>query len=129
MTASEIEVTVKTHYLADQSSPEYDFYLWSYEITITNHSDQMVQLLNRFWKITDMNSHIEEIDGPGVVGLQPVIKPGKSFSYNSFCQLTAPQGTMTGHYELQNVMDEQHFKISIPEFSLTSPSVTKDKLH
>src|SRR5947209_2629851 len=98
----EITVTVKPIYLEEHSAPENDFYIWSYEITIVNNSEDIIQLLNRHWEITDQDGHIEEVEGPGVIGLQPLIKPQRSFSYSSFCQLSTPQGSMKGYYEMQN---------------------------
>jgi ApaG protein len=118
---TQIIVTTKTQYLADESAPEQHRFLWSYDITIENNSDEIIQLLNRHWRITDMSSKVEEVRGPGVIGLQPLIKPGKKFSYSSFCQLTSPQGTMEGHFEMQN-LDDRNFFINIPKFVLTSPS-------
>ena len=75
----EITVTVKPIYLEEHSAPENDFYIWSYEITIVNNSEDIIQLLNRHWEITDQDGHIEEVEGPGVIGLQPLIKPQRSF--------------------------------------------------
>lgn len=115
-----MSVVAKAAYLPEQSLAENNRFLWSYEITITNESDQVVQLLNRYWRITDMSGHIEEVRGPGVVGLQPLIKAGKSFSYTSFCQLLTPQGAMEGNYEMQT-LDEERFMIEIPKFILLSP--------
>jgi ApaG protein len=127
-----IHVVAKTKYLPEESSAEKQRYLWSYEMTITNESEETVQLLNRHWRITDMTGKIEEVRGPGVVGLQPLIKPGKSFTYNSFCQLSTPQGTMEGYYEMQN-LDEVRFMAEIPKFVLTAPSAMtagyRSKLH
>ena len=127
-----VKITTKTHYLADQSSPETQRFLWSYDITIINLSDQVVQLLQRYWKITDMHGKIEEVRGPGVIGLQPLIKPGKEFSYSSYCQLTTAQGSMEGSYEIQD-LNEKHFLIAIPKFMLTSPhptvSALRSRLH
>jgi ApaG protein len=117
----EIQITTKTQFLSDQSSPETQRYLWSYDITIVNQSDEVIQLLNRYWKITDMRGKVEEVRGPGVIGLQPLIKPGKEFAYSSYCQLTTPQGTMEGTYEIQD-MDEKHYLVDIPKFVLSSPS-------
>lgn len=116
-----IEVTAQSQFLADQSSAENHRYLWSYDITITNKSDVIVQLLNRNWLITDMRGKVEEVRGPGVIGLQPIIKPGKQFAYSSFCQLITPQGTMEGTYEVQTLEDES-FIVEIPKFILTCPS-------
>jgi ApaG protein len=120
-----ISVTSQPSYVAAQSDPANQKFFWSYEITIKNESDDIVQLLNRRWIITDMSGRVEEIQGAGVVGLQPLIKPGKEFVYVSYCQLLTPQGTMEGWYEMQN-LDEEHFNVEIPKFILSAPSsVTK----
>ncbi len=125
MKKNNITVTTKTSYIAMQSDPDNQKFVWSYEITISNNSDETVQLLNRYWRIIDMSGKIEEVHGPGVVGLQPLIKPGKQFTYTSFCQLISPQGTMEGYYEMQN-LEEQLFKIEIPKFILSAPTtITK----
>jgi ApaG protein len=116
-----VTISTKTQYLADESAPENHRFIWSYEITIDNQSEEVIQLLNRYWRITDMSSKVEEVRGPGVIGLQPLIKPQKKFSYSSFCQLTSPQGTMEGHFEMQNLNDEL-FYVQIPKFILTCPS-------
>ncbi len=116
-----IEISAEPHYVVEQSDPVHQKYVWSYEITITNESEEIVQLLHRFWRITDMSGRVEEIHGAGVVGLQPLIKPHKHFSYTSYCQLPTPQGTMEGHYELQN-LDEQQFNVDIPKFMLSAPA-------
>ncbi len=115
-----MQVAASQTYLPEQSAQETQRFLWSYEITIVNESEEIVQLLNRYWRITDMTGHIDEVRGPGVIGLQPIIKPGKKFIYNSFCQLTTPQGTMEGHYEMQT-LEEKRFTIEIPKFELMSP--------
>lgn len=134
MKTKEIIITVNPNpsYIAEQSDPSNQKFVWSYEIAIQNKSDDIVQLLMRYWKITDMTGKVEEIHGAGVVGLQPLIKPEKQFVYVSYCQLTTPQGTMEGHYEMQN-LDEDHFNIEIPKFILSAPSsITKafrSKLH
>lgn len=116
-----MRITAQPTYLPEQSSQETQRFLWSYEITIVNESDEIVQLLNRYWHITDMTGRVEEVRGPGVVGLQPIIKPGKKFVYNSFCQLTTPQGAMEGHYDMQT-LEEKQFTVAIPKFELTTPA-------
>lgn len=130
--SSLIEVEVKASYIAEQSDTVAQKFIWSYEVTIVNKSDEVVQLLNRYWRIVDMTGRIEEVHGAGVIGLQPIIKPGKHFTYISFCQLHLPQGTMEGFYEMQN-LDEEHFKVQIPKFILSAPSdITRSfrsKLH
>jgi ApaG protein len=132
MTSKLIKITVisKVTFLPEESIPSNHRFLWTYEITVINQSDEIVQLLNRHWRITDMTGKVEEVRGPGVVGLQPIIKPGKQFVYNSFCQLTTPQGTMEGYYEMQT-LDEVRFMAEIPKFILTSPSTAsyRSKLH
>lgn len=116
-----ISVTSQPSYVAAQSDPTNHKFLWSYEIKIKNNSDEIVQLLNRRWIITDMTGRVEEIQGAGVIGLQPLIKPGKEFLYTSYCQLLTPQGTMEGTYEMQN-LEEEHFNVEIPKFILSAPS-------
>jgi ApaG protein len=129
---SQIIITTKPTYIPEQSDSSQHKFVWSYEITIANNTDEIIQLLNRYWQITDMTSKIEEVRGPGVVGLQPLIKPGNEFVYTSYCQLNTPQGTMDGYYEMQNI-DEKHFKVEIPKFILSAPaSITalfKSRLH
>jgi ApaG protein len=120
----EVKITCTSRYLVDESSPENHRFLWAYDITITNLSDEIIQLLNRHWRITDMRGKVEEVRGPGVVGLQPLIKAGKEFAYSSFCQLAMPQGTMEGSYEIQT-LDEKHFLVDIPKFVLTCPTSTE----
>ncbi|EKD69966.1 MAG: ApaG [uncultured bacterium] len=127
-------ITIYTHtkYVPEQSDPGHQKFVWSYEITINNQSEEIIQLLNRYWRITDMTGKIDEIRGAGVVGLQPLIKPSKQFTYTSYCQLLTPQGTMEGRYEMQN-LEEEHFEVTIPKFILSAPtSVTstfKSRLH
>jgi ApaG protein len=127
-----MRVTVEPTYLSEKSSLVEMRFLWSYEITISNESDEIVQLLNRYWRIVDMTGYIEEIRGPGVIGLQPLIKPGKKFVYSSLCQLTTPLGTMEGNYEMQT-LEEVPFTIEIPKFVLATPegvsSTFRSKLH
>lgn len=127
-----IKIESHTTYIPEQSEPTNQKFVWAYEIIIQNGSDEIVQLLSRCWKITELTGKVEELTGPGVVGLQPIIKPGKRFTYSSFCQLTTPQGTMEGYFEMQN-LDELHFNVEIPKFILSAPSsITKNyrsKLH
>lgn len=127
-----MSVVCSATYLPDQSVVENNRFLWSYEITISNQSDQIVQLLKRSWRIVDMTGHVEEVSGPGVVGLQPIIKPGKTFAYTSFCQLMTPHGEMEGSYTMQT-LDEVSFVVPIPKFILSSSeSITtafRSRLH
>jgi len=115
-----IKVTVRPKFLAEQSEPEESRYFWSYTIEIANDGDRTVQLTHRHWKITDANGRREEVQGPGVVGEQPTLKPGDAFSYTSGCPLQTPSGIMVGTYRM---VDESGaaFEVAIPAFSLDSP--------
>ena len=116
-----VRVTAEPKYVDEQSDPVHQKFVWAYEIAITNESAEIIQLLHRYWRITDLTGKVEEIHGAGVIGLQPIIKPGKQFVYTSFCQLSTPQGTMEGHYEMQT-LEEGHFNVAIPKFILSAPT-------
>ncbi|MBV8841148.1 MAG: Co2+/Mg2+ efflux protein ApaG [Alphaproteobacteria bacterium] len=120
----DIEVTVTPEYLADRSSPESGEYFWAYTIEITNKSDRTVQLRTRHWRITDAFGRKQEVRGPGVVGKQPVLKPGESFEYTSGVPLPTPSGFMTGTYGMVSDNGEL-FDIAIPTFSLDSPQAKR----
>ncbi len=113
----EIEISVVTYYLDEQSDPHKSSYVFGYSITIKNNSDEPCQLLNRHWVITNGRGEIEEVKGPGVVGEQPWITPGGQFAYSSGAILKTPVGTMQGSYEFQNEYEEV-FDVPIPMFSL-----------
>jgi ApaG protein len=115
-----IKVTVRPKFLIEQSEPEESRYFWSYTIEIANDGDRIVQLTHRHWKITDANGRREEVQGPGVVGEQPKLRPGDAFSYTSGCPLSTPSGIMVGTYRM---VDESGaaFDVAIPAFSLDSP--------
>ena len=123
-TTSGIKVTVLPHYLGDQSEPEENRYFWAYTIQVENHGESTVQLLNRYWHITDQNGQVDEVTGPGVVGEQPHLKPGDSYEYSSGCPLDTPSGMMFGHYQMET--DEgDFFDVDIPAFSLDSPGLLR----
>ncbi|MDF1719954.1 MAG: Co2+/Mg2+ efflux protein ApaG [Minwuia sp.] len=113
-------VRVKPIYLPNQSEPDQNRYVWAYEVTIENEGDETVQLLDRYWHITDGNGRVEEVEGPGVIGKQPILKPGQNFTYASGCPLTTPSGIMVGHYMMLSG-DGNRFTIAIPAFSLDLP--------
>jgi ApaG protein len=115
-----IEVLVLTQYLQDQSDPGKGLYAFSYTIGIHNHGDEPVKLLARHWIITDGNNQVEEVKGPGVVGLQPVIEPGAKFVYTSGAILPTQFGTMQGSYEMVS-SDGRKFAAQIPAFLLSPP--------
>lgn len=115
-----IRVRVQPAFLEDQSDPEEPRFLWSYTITIENNGPETVQLLSRYWHITDADGRIQEVRGPGVVGAQPVLEPGASFEYTSGCPLPTASGAMVGRYQMQTAAGEA-FEIDIPIFLLESP--------
>ena len=116
-----IRVRVQSHYLADQSSPRDDRYVFAYTITISNESHATAQLRTRHWIITDGNGSVEEVRGDGVVGEQPRLTPGQSFQYTSGCVLTTPIGTMHGTYRMWRD-DGSYFDAVIAPFSLALPA-------
>lgn len=116
-----VEIKVKTQYLPDQS-PEKDQYAFAYHITVMNSSSQTIQLLNRYWLITDGNGKNTEVQGPGVVGQQPHIAAGERFQYTSGAILDTPVGSMQGYYEMQ-AADGTKFKSPIDIFSLGVPNL------
>lgn len=119
-TTRSIRVQVQPIFLEDQSSPDENYYVWAYRVRIENQGGETVQLLNRYWKITDASGRVQEVRGPGVVGEQPVLAPGESYEYTSGCPLSTPSGIMVGTYEMET-RDGELFDIAIPAFSLDSP--------
>lgn len=114
-------VRVAPEFLPEESKPEESRFVWSYTIEIENRRADSVQLLSRFWRITDENGVTQEVRGPGVIGQQPVIGPGQSFRYTSAAPLAAPSGMMMGAYSMQRVDSGEAFDISVPIFNLDSP--------
>src|SRR5262252_8200023 len=97
---NDISISVRPYYLEEQSAPDEDRFVWAYKVNIENKGSETVQLLNRYWRITDKLGRLQEVRGPGVVGEQPVLKPGESFEYTSGCPLPTPSGIMVGSYEM-----------------------------
>ena len=93
-----LDVSVTTRYIDDQSAPDRDSYVFTYSVTIKNKGQVGAQLIARHWIITDANNHVEEIRGLGVVGRQPLLKPGEEFEYTSGTSLATPQGSMQGEF-------------------------------
>jgi len=119
-TTNGIKVTALPLYQVDQSDPSESRYFWSYTIQLENHSAKTVQLLNRYWHITDALGRSQEVRGPGVVGKQPVLKPGEAFQYTSGVPLPTPSGIMFGEYEM--VLETGvKFQVAVPAFSLECP--------
>jgi ApaG protein len=118
---NKVNVTVETQYLKNQI-PDKDKYAFAYKISIHNNGQYPVQLINRYWLITDGNGKKTEVQGPGVIGVQPHIRPGDCFQYTSGAVLDTPVGTMQGYYEMQQ-KDGERFEAAISIFSLAVPNV------
>ena len=120
MSSDLLDVSVTTRYIDDQSAPDRDTYVFTYSVTIKNKGQVGAQLIARHWIITDANNHVEEIRGLGVVGRQPLLKPGEEFEYTSGTSLATPQGSMQGEFLCVTEQGAQ-FNVEIPEFLLSLP--------
>ena len=117
-----VSIDVRTRYLLEQSSPANSRYVYSYTITISNRGDEPVQLISRHWIIADQTHGVKEVKGPGVVGEQPVIPPGKSYTYTSGVVMESQVGTMSGSYQMQTLSGEE-FEAPVPTFALLQPNM------
>jgi len=115
-----IHVAVSAEYAPEKSQPAQQQWFFLYTITVTNEGGETVQLISRHWIITDGSGRIEEVKGNGVVGQQPVLRPGEAFTYTSGCPLTTPFGMMEGTYQMVNQAGEQ-FDVKIAPFTLSEP--------
>lgn len=120
----DIMVRVQPAYLEDQSDPEDGRWFWAYTVEIENHGLETVQLKSRHWIITDGLNRTEEVNGEGVVGEQPVLKPRDAYRYTSGCPLPTPSGVMRGTFMMQSDAGES-FEVGIPEFSLDLPGARR----
>jgi len=116
-----VKISVETDYQDEYSNPASEHFMFSYRINIENLSDYAIQLKRRQWFIFDSNGSQREVEGEGVVGLQPIIEPGNSHSYVSGCHLTTDMGSMSGNYLMQRLADDTEFIVDIPEFNLIVP--------
>ncbi len=115
-----IDITIRTSYIAAQSRPEIKRFVYSYTITITNHSDSNAQLISRHWRIKDANENLQEVRGLGVVGEQPHLAAGESYTYTSGVILETETGMMEGSYQMRRD-DGSTFDAPIPMFALVPP--------
>ncbi len=116
-----IKISVETHFQPEYSNPAYDHYMFSYRITIENLTGNTIQLLSRHWKIFDSNGAKREVEGEGVVGVQPVIEPGACYEYISGCNLKSDMGFMRGSYTMKRTLNDSLFAVEIPKFLLETP--------
>lgn len=115
-----IRVQVESFYEEERSSPEESYYFFAYQVRISNEGEETAQLISREWIITDAQGQEQRVQGPGVVGEQPVLRPGDLFEYTSFCPLPTPVGTMHGTYQMVTP-DGERFDAVIAPFSLATP--------
>jgi ApaG protein len=118
----DVAVSSETQYVPEQSDEENSRFVFAYTITIRNEGSVAAQLVSRHWIITDGRNHVQEVRGLGVVGAQPLIKPGESYEYTSGAAIATPVGTMKGAYQMV-AEDGTHFDAPIPEFTLSVPRV------
>jgi ApaG protein len=123
MSTPEIDVRVEPRYLPEESDPLQETYGFAYTITLSNHGEAPAQLISRHWIILDADGHREEVRGLGVVGHQPMLKPGEGFEYTSGCRLRTPTGTMEGTYFFVKE-DGTPFEVPIPRFTLDATGQT-----
>lgn len=121
MISEGIKVSVETTYQPDFSNPLQSEFVFSYHITIENHNAFPVKLHRRHWYISDSDATFREVEGEGVVGVQPTILPGKSYEYTSSCNLNSEIGKMNGHYEMENLFNKKFFFVDIPAFEMIVP--------
>lgn len=115
-----VQVTVEPRFVAEESHPDDGRWFWAYQIEIRNLGGEDVRLRTRHWRITDATGRTQEVRGAGVVGEQPLLKPGQAFTYTSGCPLPTPSGIMVGSYRMEGETGAE-FDVAIPAFSLDSP--------
>jgi ApaG protein len=116
-----VEVNVETFYQPDYSNPVSGEYMFAYRISIENHNSFPVKLHRRHWHIFDSNGTYREVEGEGVVGIQPTVKPGEKYQYVSGCNLRTEMGKMHGTYTMENLNDKKTFEVNIPAFEMIVP--------
>jgi ApaG protein len=117
-----IRIEVDSIYVEERSDPRAGYYFFAYHIRISNLGNIPAQLISREWIITDSDGNVERVEGPGVVGEQPLLAPGETFTYTSFCPLRTPVGSMQGGYDMQTSSGER-FRADIDPFTLAVPHV------
>ncbi len=116
-----VQVSVETFYQPDYSNPIQSEYMFAYRVTLENHNAFPVKLHRRYWNIFDSNGSYREVEGEGVVGIQPTILPGESYQYISGCNLRTEMGKMEGTYQMENLDTKKTFQVSIPSFEMIVP--------
>ncbi len=117
-----VQISVETFYQSDYSNPTNNEFMFAYRITIENHNSFTIKLLRRHWYIFDSNGEHREVEGEGVVGVQPVLKPNEQFQYVSGCNLRTEMGKMQGYYSMENQNSKEQFSVKIPPFEMIVPN-------
>jgi len=118
-----IEISIQPTYQEQYSNPPREKYVYAYHVTIRNKGQETVQLLRRHWFIYDSGNRLREVEGEGVIGQTPVIRPGESFEYNSWTEMRTTIGKMYGYYIMQRITDGAMIEAEIPEFHLIAPFI------
>ncbi|KYP15273.1 Co2+/Mg2+ efflux protein ApaG [Flavihumibacter sp. CACIAM 22H1] len=121
ITTQGVEVSVETYYQPDYSNPMSGEFMFAYRITIENHNNFPIKLHRRHWFIFDSNGEYREVEGEGVVGVQPVLYPGDRYQYVSGCNLHSEMGRMSGTYQMENIDTKKIFTVNIPAFEMIAP--------
>ena len=116
-----VEVSVETFFQQDHSHPVNQEFMFAYRITLENRNSFAVKLMRRHWYIFDSNGETREVEGEGVVGMQPVLRPGERYQYMSGCTLSTEMGKMYGSYQMENLTNKQRFDVHIPAFEMMVP--------
>lgn len=116
-----VEISVEIFYQSDYSNPFNHEFMFAYRITLENHNNFTLKLLRRHWFIFDSNGEHREVEGEGVIGIQPILKPGETYQYASGCNLKTEMGKMHGTYQMENQNNKQIFKVNIPSFDMIVP--------
>ena len=117
-----IKISITTNFEGNRHQHSKVYYVFSYSITIENLSSDTVQLLNRHWNIFDSLNNVEVVEGEGVVGKKPMLKPKENYTYSSYCFLLSPIGSMNGYYQMINFSTSEKFQVKIPTFQLMIPA-------
>ena len=116
-----IKISIETEFNSSFYKNNKMHYGYNYTVTIENQSNDTVQLISRYWKISDSLNNIEVVEGDGVIGQKPVLKPGTFYTYSSGCILISPFGSMKGYYKMINFATTRIFNVDIPSFKLSAP--------
>jgi len=121
MISEGVKVSVETFYQQDYSNPQQSEFMFAYRITLENHNTFPIKLHRRHWHIFDSNGSYREVEGEGVIGVQPTLQPGENYQYVSGCNLRTEMGRMEGQYEMENLNSRKTFFVGIPPFEMIAP--------